>query len=50
MAKNSMRNLNLQIQKAQKTTTRINVRKTMQGTSQTHENQKKKILKIAREK
>lgn len=46
-----MRNLNLQIQKAQRTINRINMRKTMQGTSQTDENQKKKkSLKLAREK
>lgn len=51
MAKNSIRNLHLQIQKAQRTINRINMRKTMQGTSQNDENQKKKkSLKLAREK
>lgn len=50
MAKNSMRNLNLQIQKAQRTTDRINVRKTMQGTSQTDENQRKKNLENSKRK
>lgn len=43
-----MRNLNLQIQKAQRTTNRIQVRKTMQGTPQTDENQKKKNLEISK--
>lgn len=51
MAKNSIRNLHLQIQKAQRTINRINMRKTMQGTSQNDENQKKKkIFKISKRK